>query len=789
MIRHSVRAGRCLQKHEAGVYPNAAKGTSTDFGPIPLNYFAAENLIAVHARHLCRSVGNKLCTPIRSLPLQRLVKAQNACCTGIRGEPFITLTGAPAPFGLLSHPQSSRFDSSLTRPCDLNWQSLRTQNELAKMQHSWVKSLKNRTVTKLLSNREDLIRSTNDLFADRKASVPFDRRGTLITCEGLMKNRKSNDAQTNNRSLRPLIRLVPYLSRHKKMAAAALMALVAAAAITLILPTAIRRMIDFGFGADDPALINAYFFVLIGVVAGLAAASSIRYFLVMWIGERIVAEVRADVFAHMTQLSPAFYDSAKSGEILSRLTADTTQIKSAFGASASVALRNFMMFAGASIMMVVTSQRLSLIVLAAIPVIIIPLIGFGRSVRKRSRSAQDTLAEATAYASEMLGGVRTLQAFTNEEFATNRFRGAVEKAFRTARQATAARAILTGFAILVIGSSIVAVLWIGASDVFAGRMTGGQLSQFLLYSILAAGSLASLSEVWGELSQAAGAAERLSELLDIRPDIAAPANPVPLPKDPAGQVVFDAVSFAYKSAEYNAVIEGLDLVIEPGETVAIVGPSGAGKSTLFHLLMRFYDPDQGNIRINGADLRRMDPAEFRKAIALVPQDTVIFGASVAENIAYGQRSASKSEIEAAAEAALAYEFVSRMPDGFDTLVGERGVTLSGGQRQRIAIARAILKNAPILLLDEATSALDAESEYLVQKALDRLMQGRTTLVIAHRLATVLKADRIVVMENGRVVETGTHDELVTQAGVYSRLSKLQFDTARIGAASEQSLTA
>lgn len=567
------------------------------------------------------------------------------------------------------------------------------------------------------------------------------------------------------------------------------MALVAAAAITLILPTAIRRMIDFGFGADDPALINAYFFVLIGVVAGLAAASSIRYFLVMWIGERIVAEVRADVFAHMTQLSPAFYDSAKSGEILSRLTADTTQIKSAFGASASVALRNFMMFAGASIMMVVTSQRLSLIVLAAIPVIIIPLIGFGRSVRKRSRSAQDTLAEATAYASEMLGGVRTLQAFTNEEFATNRFRGAVEKAFRTARQATAARAILTGFAILVIGSSIVAVLWIGASDVFAGRMTGGQLSQFLLYSILAAGSLASLSEVWGELSQAAGAAERLSELLDIRPDIAAPANPVPLPKDPAGQVVFDAVSFAYKSAEYNAVIEGLDLVIEPGETVAIVGPSGAGKSTLFHLLMRFYDPDQGNIRINGADLRRMDPAEFRKAIALVPQDTVIFGASVAENIAYGQRSASKSEIEAAAEAALAYEFVSRMPDGFDTLVGERGVTLSGGQRQRIAIARAILKNAPILLLDEATSALDAESEYLVQKALDRLMQGRTTLVIAHRLATVLKADRIVVMENGRVVETGTHDELVTQAGVYSRLSKLQFDTARIGAASEQSLTA
>eukprot|EP00903_Cladosiphon_okamuranus_P002291 g2289.t1 len=583
------------------------------------------------------------------------------------------------------------------------------------------------------------------------------------------------DTKTNRRSLKPLTRLIPYLKKHKGMAIGALVALFSAAIITLILPAAVRRMIDFGFGADDPALVNSYFAVLIGVVCALATASSIRYFLVMWIGERVVAELRSDVFAHLTRLSPAFYDSAKSGEILSRLTADTTQIKSAFGASASQAMRNLIMFAGASVMMVVTSPRLSVIVLAAIPVILVPILGFGRQVRKRSRFAQDTLADASAYAGEMLGSIKTLQAFTHEDRSAGRYGGAVDAAFKAARKAIMARAALTGFAIMVIGASIVAVLWIGASDVFSGRITGGELSQFLLYSILAAGSLATLSEVWGELSQAAGAAERLSELLDVESEIRPPANPTRLPESPRGDISFHNVSFAYRNAEHMPVVRDLELSIAPGETVAVVGPSGAGKSTLFSLLMRFYDPVSGMIRLNGVGLTELDPEDLRRHIALVPQDTAIFGASIAENIAYGRPDASREDVVAAAKAALAAPFIEAMSDGYDTMVGERGVTLSGGQRQRIAIARAVLKDAPVLLLDEATSALDAESERLVQQALDKLMEGRTTLVIAHRLATVLKADRIVVMEDGRIVETGTHAELTAAGGLYAKLARLQFD--------------
>jgi len=588
----------------------------------------------------------------------------------------------------------------------------------------------------------------------------------------------ASNAQTQNgktrKSLRPLTRLLPYLARHKVMVGAAIVALFSAALITLVLPAAVRRMIDYGFGADDPALVNSYFAVLIVVVCALATASSVRYFLVMWIGERVVSEVRSDVFAHMTRLSASFYDSAKSGEILSRLTADTTQIKAAFGASASLAMRNLIMFMGAAVMMVVTSPRLSVIVLAAIPVILIPILGFGRQVRKRSRFAQDTLADASAYASEMLGSVKTLQAFTHEDRSSGRYGASVEAAFQAARKAIMARAALTGFAIMVIGASIVAVLWIGASDVFAGRITGGELSQFLLYSILAAGSLAALSEVWGELSQAAGAAERLSELLDIEPEIDAPADPVALPETSRGAITFDKVSFAYRNAEHMPVVRELELDIVPGETVAVVGPSGAGKSTLFSLLMRFYDPVSGSIRLNGVGLTELDPRDLRQHIALVPQDTAIFGASIAENIAYGRPDASREEVVAAARAALAAPFIDAMADGYDTMVGERGITLSGGQRQRIAIARAVLKDAPVLLLDEATSALDAESERLVQQALDKLMEGRTTLVIAHRLATVLKADRIVVMEDGRIVETGTHADLSAAGGLYAKLARLQF---------------
>ncbi len=581
--------------------------------------------------------------------------------------------------------------------------------------------------------------------------------------------------QAKKKPLRPLIRLVPYLGRYRGMVAGALTALVSAAVFTLVLPTAVRHMIDRGFGGSNPELVNSYFLLLLGVVAALALASAIRYYLVMWIGERVVADVRSDVFAHMTNLSPAFYDRSKSGEILSRLTADTTQIKSAFGASASLAMRNFVLFIGAVVMMLVTSPRLSVIVLAAIPLILLPLIAFGRRVRKRSRFAQDTLADAAAYAGEMLGNIRSLQAFTHEQHAARRFGSAAEAAFTTARQATRSRAVLTFFAIFIIGTSIVAVLWIGANNVLSGTMSGGELSQFLLYSILAASSLAGLSEVWGELSLAAGAAERLSELLDIKPQIAPPSHPAAIPDADRIRIAFEATSFAYEAAESAPVLHDVSLTIEPGETVAVVGPSGAGKSTLFHLLMRFYDPSSGRVCLNGTDLRDLDPRLLRQHMALVPQDAAIFAASISENIAYGKPGASASEIEAAARAASAHDFICAMEDGYATPVGERGVTLSGGQKQRIAIARAILKNAPVLLLDEATSALDSKSEHLVQASLDRLMQGRTTLVIAHRLATVLKANRIAVMEAGRIVEIGTHAELVERNGLYAKLAQLQFN--------------
>ncbi|WP_417667682.1 ABC transporter transmembrane domain-containing protein [Roseibium sp.] len=588
--------------------------------------------------------------------------------------------------------------------------------------------------------------------------------------------------QEKKRTLRPLAQLAPYLARRKGMVAGALIALVSAAVFTLVLPTAVRHMIDRGFSGDNPAVINDYFALLLGVVAALALASAIRYYLVMWIGERVVADVRSDVFTHMTLMSAAFYDRSKSGEILSRLTADTTQIKSAFGASASLAMRNMVLFIGAAIMMLVTSPGLSIIVLTAIPLILLPLIGFGRNVRKRSRYAQDTLANAAAFAGEMFTHIRTVQAYTRERQASERFSDAAEGAFKAARQATSARATLTFFAMFIIGASIVAVLWIGANRVLAGTMSGGELSQFLLYSILAASSLAGLSEVWGELSLAAGAAERLAELLALEPGIPAPATTHALPSPDRVGITFDNTSFAYDAANTTPVIKDVSLTIEPGETVAVVGPSGAGKSTLFHLLMRFYDPTGGTVQLNGLDLKQMNPPELRSHLALVPQEAAIFAASIRENIAYGKPGAGSDEIESAAKAASAHEFIAKLPEGYDTQVGERGVTLSGGQKQRIAIARAILKNAPVLLLDEATSALDAESEHLVQQALDHLMEGRTTLVIAHRLATVLKADRIVVMDGGRIVDIGTHKQLTERQGLYAKLAQLQFDAGASGKA-------
>ncbi len=593
-----------------------------------------------------------------------------------------------------------------------------------------------------------------------------------------------SDSQTTidkkRRSPQPLLRLAPYVLRYKPMVLAACAFLTLAAATTLALPLAVRRMIDHGFAASDGTFINSYFGMLLGLAALLAISSAMRYYYVITIGERVVADLRNEVFSRVTALSPSFFDVNQSGEIVSRLTADTTQIKSAFGSAASQALRNTILCLGAMGMMILTSPKLSALVLGAIPLIVFPLVGFGRSVRGRSRAAQDTLAATSAFASETIAATRTVQAFGAEKASSARYESAVEQAYQAARSAIRSRALLTGFAILLIFGSIVGVLWYGAQSVLAGTMSAGTLGQFVLYSVIAASSLGQLSEVWGELSQAGGAAERLTELLREEPAIRDPANPVSLPMPVRGEVDFDDLSFTYPSRVNGVTLEHLSFRVRAGETVAIVGPSGAGKSTVLSLLMRFYDPTGGAIRLDGVDLRQAKLADLRARLAIVPQDVTIFAATIHDNIAFGLPNASREAVREAAIAAQADEFITRLDNGYDTMAGERGVTLSGGQRQRIAIARAILKDAPVLLLDEATSALDAESETLVQKALDGLMQDRTTIVIAHRLATVLKADRILVMDGGRIVEEGTHSQLVARGGLYASLARLQFDAGMEG---------
>ena len=578
-------------------------------------------------------------------------------------------------------------------------------------------------------------------------------------------------------SLKALLPLLPYALQYRGRILAALIALILASGSTLAIPLAVRRMIDYGFSAEGAGLIDKYFAMMIVVVTILAAASASRYYLVMTLGERVVADIRTAVFDHLTRLDAGFYDTVKSGEIVSRLSADTTQLKSAFGASASVALRNLVLFIGAGGMMVYTSPRLSGLVALAIPIIVLPLVASGRSVRQRSRLAQDRLADASAYATEAIGAMRVMQAFVAEHLTLKRFSDAAEEAYETARVATRARSLLTGIAITLVFSSVVGILWYGAQDVLAGRLSAGTLSQFVLFAVFAAGGLGELSQVWGEISAAAGAAGRLAELLAIKPAIRAPEHPQALPEPPLGTVSFQKISFAYPTRKDETVLADVSFDVKKGERVAIVGPSGAGKSTVMQLLLRFYDPTSGTILVDGVAIQNTEPRDLRRRIAFVPQDSVVFGATIAENIRYGSPEATDAELHAAAEQAIVDAFVRQWPEAYDTRIGERGITLSGGQRQRIAIARAILKDAPILLLDEATSALDAESETLVQAALDRLMEGRTTIVIAHRLSTIVKADRILVMDQGRIVEEGDHATLVAKGGLYARLAALQFEAS------------
>jgi ATP-binding cassette, subfamily B, bacterial len=574
--------------------------------------------------------------------------------------------------------------------------------------------------------------------------------------------------------LKPLIRLVPYFQHYRGRVALAVIALLCAAAATLAVPTAVRHIIDRGFG--DPQLINRYFGTMLAIVAALALASAARFYLVNWLSERVVADLRRDLFAHLLELSPRFYEQVRTGEVVSRLTADTTQVKSTFGFAASIALRNMVMLAGGIVMMVLTSARLSAYTLLAIPLIMAPLIIFGRTVRRMSRLAQDELAGSAATAQETLGAMTLVQAFGQEARLAHLFAKETEAAFAVALRRNKARALLTASVIFLSLGSILAILWLGAHDVIADTLSAGTLGQFVLYAAIAASATAELSQVWGEIQLAAGAAERMGEVLDTEPAIQAPQEVLPLPPG-EGRIAFKSVSFRYPSRPEIGALKGLTFSVAPGETVAIVGPSGAGKTTIFHLLLRHYDVEQGRIELDGVDIARAAPKEVRRRFAIVPQEGIVFSASILDNIRFGRPEASDAEAMAAARIAHVDEFAARLPQGYATLAGERGVTLSGGQRQRIALARAILRDAPILLLDEATSALDAESERAVKDALMKLKGVRTTLIVAHRLGTVRSADRIIVLEGGEMVAEGTHEMLLRGGGLYARLAGLQLAEA------------
>jgi ATP-binding cassette subfamily B protein len=583
----------------------------------------------------------------------------------------------------------------------------------------------------------------------------------------------SNAERAKSRRIGALRALTPFLAPYIGLVAGAGAALVLTAAISLLLPLAVRRVVD-NFGIGDDALLDRYFAGALGIAALLAVGTGLRYALVTRLGERVVADIRKAVFDRVISLSPAFYERVMTGEVLSRITTDTTLILSVLGSSISVALRNALILVGGLILMLLTSAKLTGLVLLVVPAVIVPILVLGRRLRGLSRENQDWIAQSSGNASEALSSVQTVQAFTGEMGAQARFGRVTEASYDSARRRITTRAAMTVIVILLVFSGIVGVLWIGAHDVRAGDMTAGALIQFVIYSVMVAGGVAALSEIWGELQRAAGATERLVELMQAEDTVQDPQAPRALPRPVAGRIAFEGVTLHYPSRPDAPALYGVDLVIAPGQTVALVGPSGAGKTTIIQAILRFYDPQQGRVTLDGIDLRDMSRADFRQAIAIVPQDPVIFAASARDNIRFGRTDASDVEIEAAARAAAAHEFITALPQGYDTELGERGVMLSGGQRQRIAIARAILRDAPVLLLDEATSALDAESEVAVQRAVERLSAGRTTLVVAHRLATVKQADRILVLDQGRIVAQGTHDALVAEGGLYARLARLQF---------------
>lgn len=587
--------------------------------------------------------------------------------------------------------------------------------------------------------------------------------------------RHSVEDRPTTRELGNLRMLGHYLRPYRWALAGALLALIFTSSAVLGMGAGLRYLVDEGLGKGDPHLLDRAFAVMLGVVVLLAVATFFRFALITWVGERVIADIRRDVFRHVIRMHLGFFETTRTGEILSRMTTDTTVLQHVVGSSISIALRNTLLFFGAATMLVITSPILALYVAGIVPLVVVPIITLGRKVRRLSRASQDRLADLSAQVEESVSGIRAIQSLSLEPAQNLRFDGEVSGLLDTAKQRIRSRALLTAIVITLVFGAIITVLWIGGRSVLDGTLTPGALSAFIFYSVITAGAVGAISEVIGDLQRAAGATERLMELLATQPEIAAPAHPVTLPQPLEGRIAFNNLTFHYPSRPDRAALQDFSLTVEPGETIALVGPSGAGKTTLFQLLLRFYDPASGDIAIDGVSIEKTDPGALRSRIGLVPQEPVIFSANAWENIRAGRADASEKDVLAAAEAAAAKEFLEKLPQGLNSFLGEKGVRLSGGQKQRLAIARAIIRNPRILLLDEATNALDAESEHLVQQAITRLMEGRTTLVIAHRLSTVLSADRIVVMQDGKIEAIGSHAELLQSSPLYARLAKLQFD--------------